>query len=57
MPSPNQQPAPDQPFPLSLLREKSSIPKTPPTSDGKVETWDYPSILFYKNEKKIDGLN
>lgn len=44
MPPPNQQPAPDQPFPLPTEREVSTIPKT----DG--DFWVYPSaqvVLIY----------
>lgn len=37
MPPPNQQPAPDQPFPLPTDREVSTIPKV----DG--DYWVYPS--------------
>ena len=36
MPPPNQRPAPDQPFPLPIDRQKSSIPKAGAVSeDGK----------------------
>lgn len=37
MPPPNQQPSPDQPFPLPKEREVSTIPK----ADG--DFWVYPS--------------
>ncbi|KAK6639780.1 hypothetical protein RUM43_008055 [Polyplax serrata] len=43
MESPNQQPAPDQPFPLSNKRQISSIPKT----DGSY--WVYPSQQMFWN--------
>lgn len=39
MPPPNQKPAPDQPFPLPVEREVSTIPK----ADGDNEFWVYPS--------------
>lgn len=39
MPPPNQQPSPDQPFPLSTNREQSSIPKAGTNGD----VWVYPS--------------
>lgn len=45
MPAPNQSPSPDQPFPLSTEREKSSIPKA--SSPG--ETWIYPSQQMFWN--------
>ncbi|VDM54813.1 unnamed protein product [Angiostrongylus costaricensis] len=41
---PNQKPAPDQPFPLPLIREKSSIPKA-----GTNDTWTYPSPQMFWN--------
>ncbi|KAH7730055.1 Protein CCHL-1 [Aphelenchoides avenae] len=46
MPPPNQRPAPDQPFPLSTKREKSTIPKAI-GKDG--ETWEYPSPQMFWN--------
>jgi len=46
MPPPNQRPAPDQPFPLSTKREKSTIPKA--QSQGG-ETWEYPSPQMFWN--------
>ncbi|KAI1714379.1 cytochrome c/c1 heme lyase domain-containing protein [Ditylenchus destructor] len=46
MEPPNQKPAPDQPFPLSTQRVKSTIPKA--TSD-KGETWEYPSPQMFWN--------
>lgn len=39
MPAPNQEPAPDQPFPLPKDRQVSTIPKA--GKDG--EFWVYPS--------------
>lgn len=44
MPPPNQRPAPDQPFPLSLERKTSTIPKA-----GTDETWVYPSPQMFWN--------
>uniref|UniRef100_A0A8C2S5H9 Holocytochrome c-type synthase n=1 Tax=Capra hircus TaxID=9925 RepID=A0A8C2S5H9_CAPHI len=44
MPPPNQTPAPDQPFPLSTVREESSIPRA--DSDKK---WVYPSEQMFWN--------
>ncbi|XP_069795170.1 holocytochrome c-type synthase-like [Narcine bancroftii] len=44
MPPPNQQPAADQPFPLSLAREESSIPQ----SDTD-KHWVYPSEQMFWN--------
>ncbi|KAK6054746.1 cytochrome c/c1 heme lyase [Cooperia oncophora] len=41
---PNQKPAPDQPFPLPLKREKSTIPKA-----GTNDTWTYPSPQMFWN--------
>uniref|UniRef100_A0A915J3V2 Holocytochrome c-type synthase n=1 Tax=Romanomermis culicivorax TaxID=13658 RepID=A0A915J3V2_ROMCU len=45
MPPPNQKPAPDQPFPLSLDREISSIPK----AGSDEEYWVYPSQQMFWN--------
>lgn len=45
MPPMNQNPAPDQPFPLSKDREESSIPKA--GSDN--EKWVYPSQQMFWN--------
>ena len=45
MPPANQQPAPDQPFPLPTERQMSSIPKA--TGDG--EFWVYPSQQMFWN--------
>lgn len=45
MPPPNQQPAPDQPFLLSVDREVSTIPK----SGTEDETWVYPSPQMFWN--------
>ncbi|NXO53244.1 CCHL lyase, partial [Aramus guarauna] len=44
MPPPNQQPSPGQPFPLSTVREESSIPRA--HSDKK---WVYPSEQMFWN--------
>jgi cytochrome c heme-lyase len=46
MPPPNQRPAPDQPFPLSTKREKSTIPKAV-AENG--DTWEYPSAQMFWN--------
>lgn len=50
MPPANQQPSPDQPFPLSIDREKSTIPN-PNTGD----TWVYPSQQMFWNAMKRKG--
>lgn len=47
MPPANQQPAPDQPFPLPTDRQTSSIPKV--TEDGSVQYWQYPSQQMFWN--------
>lgn len=47
MPPANQQPAPDQPFPLPTERQVSSIPKV--TEDGRTEFWVYPSPQMFWN--------
>ncbi|KAG6464808.1 LOW QUALITY PROTEIN: cytochrome c-type heme lyase [Manduca sexta] len=47
MPPPNQQPAPDQPFPLPTQRQVSSIPRAMP--DGSTEFWVYPSQQMFWN--------
>ncbi|XP_053326367.1 holocytochrome c-type synthase [Spea bombifrons] len=44
MPPPNQTPAPDQPFPLSLSREESTIPRS-----GTDKKWVYPSEQMFWN--------
>ncbi|XP_076462690.1 holocytochrome c-type synthase-like [Babylonia areolata] len=44
MPPPNQRPAPDQPFPLSTSRQKSTIPKA-----DTDENWTYPSQQMFWN--------
>ncbi|TSK34834.1 Phosphatidylinositol 4-phosphate 5-kinase type-1 alpha [Bagarius yarrelli] len=44
MPPPNQQPASDQPFPLPLKREESSIPRF-----GTEKNWVYPSEQMFWN--------
>jgi len=55
MPPPNQQPAPDQPFPLSIKRERSTIPKAAAAGTGaqggeqKDEFWEYPSAQMFWN--------
>jgi cytochrome c heme-lyase len=46
MPAPNQQPAPDQPFPLPTRREVSSIPKA---GSSEEERWVYPSSQMFWN--------
>jgi len=50
MPAPNQQPSPDQPFPLPTERVKSSIPN-PNTG----QTWVYPSQQMFWNAMKRKG--
>ncbi|XP_062127166.1 holocytochrome c-type synthase [Drosophila sulfurigaster albostrigata] len=47
MPPANQQPAPDQPFPLPTDRQTSTIPKV--TEDGTVQFWQYPSQQMFWN--------
>ncbi|KAL4635927.1 cytochrome c-type heme lyase [Arapaima gigas] len=44
MPPPNQLPAPDQPFPLAVTREESTIPRT-----GTEKNWVYPSEQMFWN--------
>lgn len=44
MPPPNQRPSPDQPFPLPINRQISSIPKA-----GTDEFWAYPSQQMFWN--------
>lgn len=44
MPPPNQRPSPDQPFPLPIDRQVSSIPKA-----GTDEFWAYPSQQMFWN--------
>merc|ERR1719445_2952173 len=44
MPPPNQRPAPNQPFPLPIERQKSTIPKA-----GTEDTWVYPSQQMFFN--------
>jgi len=50
MPPANQQPSPDQPFPLPIERQKSSIPN-PATG----QTWVYPSQQMFWNAMKRKG--
>eukprot|EP00300_Choanocystis_sp_HF-7_P027518 c32652_g1_i1.p1 GENE.c32652_g1_i1~~c32652_g1_i1.p1 ORF type:complete len:222 (+),score=25.21 c32652_g1_i1:27-668(+) len=50
MPAPNQLPHPEQTQPLSLNREKSSIPKS-----DKSEHWVYPSPQMFYNALKRKG--
>jgi cytochrome c heme-lyase len=45
MPPPNQRPAPDQPFPLSIDRQTSTIPR----ADKPNECWVYPSPQMFWN--------
>jgi len=47
MPPPNQLPAPDQPFLLSVKRERSTIPKA--GGVGENECWEYPSAQMFWN--------
>ncbi|EDV94405.1 holocytochrome c-type synthase [Drosophila grimshawi] len=47
MPPANQNPAPDQPFPLPTDRQTSSIPKV--TEDGSAQFWQYPSQQMFWN--------
>ncbi|KAK3531469.1 hypothetical protein QTP70_022093 [Hemibagrus guttatus] len=44
MPPPNQQPSPSQPFPLSVMREESHIPRA-----GSEQNWVYPSEQMFWN--------
>ncbi|XP_060949532.1 holocytochrome c-type synthase [Limanda limanda] len=44
MPPPNQTPAPDQPFDLSISREESNIPR-----HGAEKNWVYPSAQMFWN--------
>ncbi|XP_006634946.2 holocytochrome c-type synthase isoform X2 [Lepisosteus oculatus] len=44
MPPPNQTPAPDQPFSLSVAREESNIPRA-----GSEKNWVYPSEQMFWN--------
>lgn len=44
MPPPNQQPSPGQPFPLSVKREESNIPR-----GGSEQNWVYPSEQMFWN--------
>lgn len=44
MPPPNQQPAPDQPFPLQVNRQESKIPRA-----GSDKNWVYPSEQMFWN--------
>ncbi|KTF93851.1 hypothetical protein cypCar_00023912 [Cyprinus carpio] len=44
MPPPNQQPSPGQPFPLSVVREESNIPR-----GGSEQKWVYPSEQMFWN--------
>lgn len=46
MPPPNQRPSPDQPFSLSVDREKSNIPNANDESGG---SWVYPSEQMFWN--------
>ncbi|KAA3673202.1 cytochrome c heme-lyase [Paragonimus westermani] len=46
MPPPNQKPSPGQPFPLSIEREVSSIPKA---DDPNGDRWVYPSAQMFWN--------
>ncbi|KAF5272093.1 hypothetical protein FQA39_LY01176 [Lamprigera yunnana] len=48
MPAPNQQPAPDQPFPLSTGRQISTIPKAI-IQNGEEPFWVYPSAQMFWN--------
>lgn len=50
MPPANQMPSPDQPFPLPIERQKSSIPN-PATG----QTWVYPSQQMFWNAMKRKG--
>lgn len=50
MPPANQQPAPDQPFPLPTERQKSSIPRS-----GTEDNWVYPSQQMFYNALRRKG--
>lgn len=47
MPPANQNPAPDQPFPLPTTRQVSTIPKA--TEDNSKDFWVYPSQQMFWN--------
>lgn len=51
MPPPNQVPAPDQPFALSVTREESTIPR-----HGTEKHWVYPSEQMFWNAMLRKGL-
>lgn len=51
MPPPNQRPSPGQPFPLSIERQRSTIPKA--TEDGY---WEYPSEQMFWNAMLRKGI-
>lgn len=51
MPPPNQSPAPDQPFDLSINREESTIPR-----HGTEKNWVYPSEQMFWNAMLRKGL-
>ncbi len=51
MPPPNQQPAPDQPFPLSTEREQSSIPKA--GTNGEVWVYPSPQVIQFNKKRKF----
>ena len=51
MPPPNQRPSPDQPFPLPIDREVSTIPKA-----GTDEKWVYPSQQMFWNAMRRKGM-
>ena len=55
MPAANQNPAPDQPFPLPTNRQVSSIPKVTP--DGGKEFWVYPSQQMFWNAMLRKGIS
>ncbi|XP_044156431.1 holocytochrome c-type synthase isoform X2 [Bufo gargarizans] len=50
MPPPNQTPAPDQPFPLSITREESTIPRA-----NTDKNWVYPSEQMFWNAMARKG--
>ena len=50
MPPANQQPSPDQPFPLPTERQKSSIPRS-----GTEDNWVYPSQQMFYNALRRKG--
>jgi cytochrome c heme-lyase len=57
MPTLNQCATPDQPFSLSINREKSTIPKANECTNDKIITWEYPSAQMFWNAMVKKGLD